>query len=181
MAHSAIESFENAFDKRLARDFVKNLKRNVNRLSQGDFKEHIKNFLEKHCICTLATCSDNIPRATILRYRSKGLTIYFQTEGGGKVYNIKENAQVSVSVCGEYKGFTSVAGLQVWGRAEIIKSTDPRYAEGLAIMNLSAREDLKEAGLDQNIPKMFLVKIDITRAKFLSFPDGIINQSVTFT
>ena len=179
MGNSGIESFEKAFDKRLERDFIKNLKRKVNKLSQEVFKEHIKTFLESNCICTLATCSDNIPRATILRYRSKDLTIYFQTEGGGKMYNIKENPQVSVTVCGEYSGFTSVKGLQIWGKAEIIKPTDPRYAEGLAIMNLSARQDLKEAGLDQNVPKMFLLKIDIERAKFLSFPDGIINQSLT--
>ena len=179
MANSGIKSFEKAFDKRLERDFTKNLKRNTSRLSQEEFKERIKNFLEENCICTLATCSDNIPRATILRYHSRDLTIYFQTEGGGKMYNIKENPQVSISVCGEYTGFTSVKGLQIWGKAEIIKPTDPRYAEGLAVMNLGARGDLKEAGLDQNIPKMFLLKIDIERAKFLSFPDGIINQSIT--
>ena len=179
MANSGIESFEKAFDKRLERDFTKNLKRKLNKLSQEEFKEYIKNFLEANCICTLATCADNIPRATILRYRSKDLTIYFQTEGGGKMYNLKKNPQVSITVCGEYSGFTSVKGLQIWGKAEIIKPTDPRYAEGLAIMNLSARQDLKEAGLDQNVPKMFLLKIDIERAKILSFPEGIINQSIT--
>ena len=95
------------------------------------------------------------------------------------MYNLKENPQVSITVCGEYSGFTSVKGLQIWGKAEIIKPTDTRYAEGLAIMNLSARQDLKEAGLEQNVPKMFLLKIDIERAKILSFPEGIINQSIT--
>ena len=95
------------------------------------------------------------------------------------MYNIKENPLVSITVCGDYSGFTSVKGLQLWGRAEIIKPKDPRYAEGLAIMNLSNRQDLKEAGLDQNVTKMFLLKISIERVKVLSFPEGIINQSLT--
>lgn len=178
MENSKIAALEKAYDKRLTRDYITNLKREVKELSREELSEHIKTFLEENCICTLATCSNNIPRATPLRYKSKGMKIYILTEGGGKMHNIKENSQVSVGVCGEYKGFLSVKGLQVWGRAEIVKPSDPAYAEGYQIMNITAREDLKEEGLNQDIPDMFLLRIDIERARFLSFPDAIINQSL---
>ena len=178
MKNSKIESFEKAYDKRLEKDFIANLKRQAATPSRDELVEHIKTFLEENAICTLATCADNIPRATVLRYRSSDLKIYALTEGGGKIYNIKENPLVSVTVCGEYTGFLSVKGLQVWGRAIIVKPSDPSYPEGCEIMGLVAREDLKEAGLDEDIPAMILLRIDIERARFLSFPDGIINRSV---
>ena len=178
MQNSKLESFEKAYDKRLEKDFVANLKRPSVIPSRDELIEHIKTFLEENVICTLATCADNIPRATVLRYRSSNLKIYALTEGGGKIYNIKENPLVSVTVCGEYTGFLSVKGVQAWGRAIIVKPSDPSYAEGSEIMGLSAREDLKEAELDQDIPDMILLRIDIERARFLSFPDGIINRSV---
>jgi len=66
----------------------------------------------------------------------------------------------------------------VWGRATIVKPSEPSYSEGSEIMGLSAREDLKESGLNEDIPDMILLRIDIERASFLSFPDGIINRSV---
>jgi len=178
MGNSRIENLEKAYDKRLTKDFSSNLNREVTNLSEKELKDCIKTFLEENCICTLATCSNDFPRATILRYKSRDLKIYFLTEGGGKMHNIMENARVAVTVCGGYTGFQSVKGLQVWGRAVIVKPSDPAYAEGCRIINLAARQDLQEAGLNQDIPEMFLVRIDIERARFLSFPDAILNQSL---
>jgi general stress protein 26 len=178
MENPKIAALEKAYDKRLTKDYITNLKREVKELSREELGEQIRTFLEENCICTLATCSDNIPRATILRYKGKGMKIYILTEGGGKMHNIRENPQGSVTVCAEYNGFLSVKGVQVWGRAEIVKSTDPAFEEGYKIINITARQDLKEAGLNQDIPDMFLLRIDIERARLLSFPDAIINQSL---
>jgi general stress protein 26 len=111
---------EKEYDEKLEEDFVENLKIEKKKLTRDELKKKIVEFLAGNKICTLATCLNNIPRSTPLRYRSKDLTIYILTEGGMKVKNIRENPAVSVSLYGDYSGFQSVKGLQIWGKAEII-------------------------------------------------------------
>ena len=99
-----------------------------------------------------------------------------------KVKNIKENPSVSVSLCGCYSGFQSVRGLQIWGKAEIINSEDKeRYLEARKIINIEEREDLKQMGIKDIRPDMKVIKIEIERARYLSFPEGILNQILTVT
>lgn len=176
---STRNSMEEAYDRRLERDFVEKLKGRVRKLNPEELRRRIIQFLEDNVICTLATCSDNQPRSTIVRYRSRGLTVYVLTEGGGKIKNIRKNPLVSLSVCGPYSGFQSVTGLQAWGTAEIISPKDgERYRAIRREINPEERDDLKQAGL-QKVPDMYILKIDITRARFLSFPEGILNQVYT--
>ncbi|MCX8043551.1 MAG: pyridoxamine 5'-phosphate oxidase family protein [Desulfobacterota bacterium] len=173
------DTMETAYDRRLAQDFVKKLKGRIKKLDPEALRRRIVRFLEENVICTLATCSNNEPRSTIVRYCSRDLTVYVLTEGGGKVKNIKENPLVSLSVCGPYDGFQSVMGLQAWGTAELIAPRDgERYYAIRKEINPEAREDLKQAGV-QKVPDMYIIKIQITRARFLSFPEGIINQVYT--
>ncbi|MEI6125246.1 MAG: pyridoxamine 5'-phosphate oxidase family protein [Pseudomonadota bacterium] len=170
---------EESYNKRLEKDFVGQLKARITKLSPEELKERIIKFIGDNVLCTLATCADNVPRSTIVRYRSKDLTIYISTEGGGKLKNIRENPQVSLSICGSYTGFLSVTGLQAWGKAEIISPKDTvRYQETRGLMRIADREDLKSADL-KHIPDMYILKIDITRARYLSFPEGLLNQVFT--
>lgn len=170
---------EREYDTKLEEDFIKYLKVTRKKLTHDELKKRIIKFLEEHKICTLASCSDNIPRSTPVRYRSKGLTLYILTEGGMKVKNIMKNPHVSVSLYGDYSGFQSVKGLQVWGRAEIIDPENrERYREARRIINVEEREDLKKLGLTVR-PEMKIIKIETERARYLSFPEGILNQALT--
>lgn len=171
---------EKEYDEKLQDEFIEILKRKVRRLGHDELKAKVSEFLEEHRLCTLATCSGGVPRSTPVRYRSRGLTIYILTEGGGKVKNIRENPKVSVSLYGEYSGFQSVRGLQIWGEAEIIELEDrERYLEAKGIINLEEREDLKRAGVRDVRPDMRIIKVETRRARFLSFPEGILNQVLT--
>lgn len=173
------DDMEEAYARQLKKDFVAQLKGRVKKLSHEDLRERILQFLQANVICTLATCSDNVPRSTIVRYRSRGLTVYIVTEGGGKIKNIRHNPLVSLSICGEYTGFQSVTGLQAWGQAEIISPEDREKYEAMRkLVDPGDREDLKKVDL-KKIPDMHIIKIDITRARFLSFPEGILNQTLT--
>ncbi|MCX5895031.1 MAG: pyridoxamine 5'-phosphate oxidase family protein [Proteobacteria bacterium] len=179
MEKERLENMEKEYDELLEKDFITQLKGRIRKLSPEEFKEKVIAFLKDNKICTLATCSRNIPRSTPVRYRSRGLTIYILTEGGGKVKNIIENPQVSLSIVGEYPGFQSVTGLQIWGRAEIIKPGDgQRYQEAKTVINLEEREDLRKMKI-QNVRDMYIIKIETERARYLSFPEGILNQVVT--
>ena len=176
MKHKTIDETEKEYDKQLQANFVAMLKSTVTKLTPGELKKKVITFLKNHRICTLATCSQGIPRSTPVRYRSKDLTIYIFTEGGGKVKNIRENPQVSVSVVGTYYGFQSVTSLQLWGTAEIISHRDgKKYEEAKRIINLEARGDLKKIDLKDMKP-MDVIKIKVRKARYLSFPEGILNQ-----
>lgn len=48
--------------------------------------------------CALATCRDNMPRSTPVDFFSEGLTLWIGAEPGGKIVNIKENPNVSVTI-----------------------------------------------------------------------------------
>ena len=179
MGRSTVSAMEKAYDKQLEADFVTRAKGRVTRLAPEELKEKIKTFLKNHRICTLATCSQGIPRSTPVRYRSKDFIIYIFTEGGGKVKNILDNPNVSVSLYGNYSGFQSVAGLQLWGKAEIITPGDgKRYEEAKKIIRMEERADLKKIDL-QGMKPMDVIKIKVKRARYLDFPKGILNQSVT--
>ncbi|OGL40346.1 MAG: hypothetical protein A3C43_01085 [Candidatus Schekmanbacteria bacterium RIFCSPHIGHO2_02_FULL_38_11] len=162
--------------KEMENDFTKILNRRTRKLSKEELKKEIIKFIGENKICTIATCLNNIPRSTPVRYRSKDMTIYVLTEGGVKIKNIMENPNVSVSLYGDYSGFESVKGLQLWGRAEIIKPEDEeKYAEARSIIKSEEREDLKKLGVKAS-PDMKIIKIEATRARYLNFPDGILNQ-----
>lgn len=179
MGRTTITGREKAYDQQLEEDYVNRAKGRVTRLTNDALKEKIKTFLKNHRICTLATCSGGIPRSTPVRYRSHDFTIYIFTEGGGKVQNILDNPNVSVSLYGNYSGFQSVVGLQLWGKAEIIRPDDKkRYEEAKKIIRMEERADLKKIDL-QGMKPMDVIKIKVKRARYLNFPEGILNQAVT--
>jgi nitroimidazol reductase NimA-like FMN-containing flavoprotein (pyridoxamine 5'-phosphate oxidase superfamily) len=179
MANEILESMEKEYNEKLEENYLAILKGKVRHLSADELKVRIIKFLREQKICTLATCVNNIPRSTPVRYRSHGLTLYILTEGGGKVQNIRKNNAVSVSIVGEYSGFKSVTCLQLWGTAEII---DPRggqkYEEARKEMHLEEREDLQQIKVKNIRTEMYVIKISPEKARFLSFPEGILNQTL---
>ena len=179
MTNKKLEDMEKNYNEKLEENFIAILKGKVRRLTDDELKERIAKFLREQKICTLATCAHNIPRSTPVRYRSQGLTLYVLTEGGGKVQNIRENNLVSVSIVGEYTGFKSVTCLQLWGVAEIIEPRGgQRYEEAQKIMDLEEREDLKQIKIKNIRTEMYVIKISPEKARFLSFPEGILNQTL---
>ena len=172
-----IEAVEQEYDAQLEKNYVQQLKIEKKRLSDDQLRKTIISFLAENCICTLATCSNNVPRSTPVRYRSQDLTIYILAEGGMKIKNMRENPLVSVSIYGNYSGFQSVKGLQMWGEAEIINPEDgDSYLEANRIINLEGRKDLKNLGIEKIKHNMKAIKITIERARYISIPDGIFNQ-----
>jgi hypothetical protein len=177
-----IETVEKEYDALLEKNFVEKLKIKKKKLSEDELRKVVRAFLEENTICTLATCSNNVPRSTPVRYRSKDFTIYVLAEGGMKIKNMRENPLVSVSIYGDYSGFQSVRGLQMWGKAEIINpDAGERYLEANRIVNLEGRKDLKGLGIENIKHNMKAIKITIERARYLSIPDGVFNQILSIT
>ena len=182
MDSKEMEAVEKEYDAMLEKNFVQKLKINKKQLSPDELKKAVVAFLEENVICTLATCSNNIPRSTTLRYRSRGLTLYVLAEGGMKIKNIRENPRVSVSLYGAYSGFQSVKGLQLWGIASIIEPDEgDSYREAEGIVDLAGREDLKNLGIEKIQHNMKAIKIVVERARYLNIAEGIFNQVLRVT
>lgn len=179
MKYASMKEAEKDFNDKLKTDFTNLLQGTIREFSGDELRTRVEKFLSNNCIGTLATCSDNIPRATPVRYRSRGLTLYVLTEGGGKVYNIQCNADVGFSVYGNYSGFKTVRGLQIWGQAQIIDRRDETaYKEAYAVLNLDERADLQDIQLEEVQSEMVILKIVPERIRFLSLPQGILNSEV---
>jgi nitroimidazol reductase NimA-like FMN-containing flavoprotein (pyridoxamine 5'-phosphate oxidase superfamily) len=71
----------------------------------------------------LATCRDNIPRATPLDFFNEGLTLYIFGEPGGKIGNIRSNSNVSAAIYQQPMDHSrEQKSLQIWGKAVLISS-----------------------------------------------------------
>jgi nitroimidazol reductase NimA-like FMN-containing flavoprotein (pyridoxamine 5'-phosphate oxidase superfamily) len=69
----------------------------------------------------LATCKDNIPRATPLDFFNEGLTLYIFGEPGGKIGNIRSNSNVSAAIYQQPMDHSlEQKSLQIWGKAVLI-------------------------------------------------------------
>jgi len=148
------------------------------KLTKEQLEKEIVQFLSKHKICTLATCSDDMPRSTPVRYLNRGMTIYVFAEGGGKFKNLKKNPNISVSLYGAYRGFLSVKGLQLWGKAEVIYQKDKEaFSEAKRMWETQKRRDLDRLKARQIPRVMKVIKITVEKARYLNFEKGIINQS----
>ena len=127
------------------------------KMPSKELEGHIAEFLTTQNVCVLATCKDNIPRATALEYYSDGTTLYCMPTGGQKMENIKHNPIVSVAVFAPYTGWLSVKGVQISGEATLVTQDAKGFSKGLEVYQWE--KSAKEIGMSQ-LPKTFrLLKI----------------------
>jgi len=118
------------------------------KMPRDELERHIVEFLDSHDMCVLATSKDNIPRATPIRYGSKGTTLYMTGDPGTKLDNIRANPRVSIGIHDPRTSWLSVKGVQITGQATIINEDNPEYEESLRIYKFYERlkEVIKEIG-----------------------------------
>jgi nitroimidazol reductase NimA-like FMN-containing flavoprotein (pyridoxamine 5'-phosphate oxidase superfamily) len=136
-------------------------------IAPKDLEKWIIQFLKKQNMCVLATCGDNVPRATPVEYHSKGTTIYFVGEPGTKLENIKKNPNVSIGIFLPYTGWDSAKGAQITGKAKIIfRENLTEFKEGLAAYQWE--KTAKELGL-KTFPEtgVELVKVEPEKIEFI--------------
>ena len=181
MDYASLQEAERDYNRKLEIDYENVLKGTARHPDPDELRARLVKFLRNNAIGTLATCSEDLPRATPVRYKSEDVDIYVLTEGGGKIYNIRRNPSVSFSVHGRYAGFTTCRCIQLWGTATLIEQHDTEYKRGLEIMGLTARADLSAVDLEVVQASMCIIKIVPQRARILNLPVGILNAEVAFT
>jgi nitroimidazol reductase NimA-like FMN-containing flavoprotein (pyridoxamine 5'-phosphate oxidase superfamily) len=94
----------------------------TNYRSVSSFEKVLLKFIKRNEVLHLCTSKNDTPRSTPVGYKSRGLTFYIFSEGGGKFSNFKKNKQVAFSIAEPYKlaeGFWGYKGLQAWGEAAV--------------------------------------------------------------
>jgi hypothetical protein len=104
-------------------------------LSKQDIEQFVVDLLREQSLCVIATCSDNVPRASTVEYFPIATTIYILTEGGLKIENIIHNPNVSIAVHAPFAGWQTVRGIQMTALAEIGRRGSKVYKEGLDAFN----------------------------------------------
>jgi nitroimidazol reductase NimA-like FMN-containing flavoprotein (pyridoxamine 5'-phosphate oxidase superfamily) len=131
-----------------------------------DLEKRIIQFLKEQNMCVLATCSNDVPRATPIEYHSKGMTIYFVGEPGIKLENMKTNPNVSIGIFLPYIGWDSAKGAQITGKAKIIsRENSTEFKEGLAAYQWE--KTAKELGIKTFPEKVELVKVETEKIEFI--------------
>jgi len=104
-------------------------------LNKQELEHLIVDLIKEQSLCMIATCSNNVPRASTVEYFPIATTIYILTEGGVKLENITRNPNVSIAIHAPFAGWQTVRGIQITGLAEIGKRGSVIYEEGLEVFN----------------------------------------------
>jgi uncharacterized protein len=92
-------------------------------LSPGALRNHVVEYLETHHTMTIASSRDNIPWASAVFYASDGLDLYFFSKPGSRHgVNMAANDRVGVAIHEDYRHWKAVRGIQMEGRAELLRS-----------------------------------------------------------
>ena len=100
-------------------------------LDRDELERLIIELLKTQPTCVIATCSDNIPRASPVEFFPIGVTLYIFTERGKKLENIRKNPRVSVAVHAPFTGWETLKGVQITGIAEIARRGSTIYEKGI--------------------------------------------------
>ncbi|MFH0941996.1 MAG: pyridoxamine 5'-phosphate oxidase family protein [Chloroflexota bacterium] len=97
-------------------------------LPRREMERRIAAALKAGNVCVLATCLNDVPRATPIEYYSEGLTLYVAASRNTKIINLEGNPRISVGIYNtpftDWTNWDKVIGLQITGRPELL-----RYAE----------------------------------------------------
>ncbi len=132
-------------------------------MPQEVLEDYIAEFLLQNNMCVLATCSEDIPRATPIEYRSKGTALYFVGEQGIKLKNIANNPNVSIGIYFPYTGMASAKGAQITGKATIIQRDTGEFKDGLEAYQWE--KTAKEFDLQEFPKSLELIRVDPSKVE----------------
>jgi len=147
-------------------------KRYTAKLPDDKLRERICNFFKEQAMCTLATCKENIPRATPLECFADGLTLYISADPGTKVENVKANQMVAIAMCNQIHpdwsgdNWKAHKSIQLVGKATLLEPNDPE--------NLRAKKEVIKwqafvaaLGWDTSQPRRgWVIKVEPQRIEY---------------
>ncbi len=147
-------------------------KKLTKQLPEEEILELISNFFKEQAMCTLATCKDNIPRATPLECFADGLTLYITADPGTKVENVKANPMVAIAMCNQIHpdwsgdNWKAHKSIQLVGEATLLEQDN---TENLRAMKevIKWQAFVTALGWDTSQPpKGFVIKVEPKRIEY---------------
>ena len=126
-------------------------------LPPAEMEKRIAAFLLRGNICVLATCLNDVPRATPIEYYSDNLTIYVAASHGTKVPNIEANPRVSIAIYNtpytDWTDWHHVTGVQINGEPELLRYDDHPDEYVAALQIYEWRKYRKALGVAEEEPR----------------------------
>jgi general stress protein 26 len=155
--------------------------------SKVEIERTILDFLHEHgehyMTCAVATCWEDQPRNTPVDARNDGFNMYFVSDPGGKLENIKKNPNVCLAIFIPVgKGYMKNArGLQMWGVAQIItmQENPEEFERGCGTIRL---DEISMAVNNNPLPDEIKAKITMIKVipKKISFFDSTGEKPVKY-
>jgi nitroimidazol reductase NimA-like FMN-containing flavoprotein (pyridoxamine 5'-phosphate oxidase superfamily) len=134
--------------------------RKLAKMEPDRLREHIVRFLQANNICVLATCRDDVPRATPLEYWADGTTLYVVADYGTKVKNLEANPRISVGIANvtytDWTDWARVAGVQITGRPSFVDPKSAEYEQAMRVYKWQHYADAAEFDPKAKITRRFI-------------------------
>ncbi|QGU95797.1 pyridoxamine 5'-phosphate oxidase family protein [Clostridium bovifaecis] len=89
------------------------------KMSVEELRDNIIDFLWENKSGSLATCMNNVPRSSPVKYfLGKDMEIFILSAGGDKFKAIEQNPNVCLLVNTEYVDYRRIKGVQIFGKAK---------------------------------------------------------------
>lgn len=125
----------------------------------------MEQFIRSHNTCALATAADDFVRCTPIEYRYEEKCFWMLSEGGLKFRALAGNNNVCIAIYDPYKGFGSVAGMQITGRAELVDADTDTFCRALGYWKISTQALAKQK-LSLHLIRIVPRRIDFLNAAF---------------
>jgi hypothetical protein len=133
-------------------------------MPRDKLEDYIISLLQSQTMCTLCTCSNNLPRGTPLEYFPDGLVLYCSPDPGIKISNLKANQNVSIAIYNVLEpdwenGWNKVWGMQVTGRGALYEPGSREYNRGLQVIRWQSFMRALGRPIDKPPPVKHVLKV----------------------
>lgn len=139
-------------------------------LPRREMERRIADALKSCNVCVIATCLNDVPRATPIEYYAKDLIVYIAASPQTKIKNLEGNPRCSVGIYNtpytDWTDWYRVKGLQITGRAELIHAEVQPEAYAAALEVYDWRKYREAMGIEDAPHKTIFIKVIPEKIEF---------------
>ncbi|WP_298666343.1 flavodoxin domain-containing protein [uncultured Methanofollis sp.] len=135
------------------------------RVPEDELLTGIETFLRSHRTGVLATGHGDRVRATPIDYIYANGMVYIYSEGGEKFAHLIQNPATALAIYNDDTSPEEIRGLQLSGRAEILRPESPGHREALLLRGIDM-ERLAGFTIEMNVIRITPIKAEYLNAAF---------------
>jgi uncharacterized protein YhbP (UPF0306 family) len=148
---------------------------------RGDLLGRVESYLRAHHTMTIATSASvgNAPHAAQVFYAMDDhlCLVFVSSPASLHAQHIGREASVAVTVGEEYEDWQLIQGVQLWGRARLLKGTAKAKALAVYLRRFDFVQDLfKDPPLASKLGKVGVYRMEPARAGFTDNTSGVFGR-----